>query len=1129
MEKEIRTLAIETSTISGIQVGEEVYSLEDTVAREKLKEHDSQFEKIDNSYLKFDVKVNNLKIKLISVNSYIDISFGQGKQKRYNVKENNLFEIDYNYYGVLTNRTVEILNCDDIVYLDISGQSVQNIYCKNLKKLNKILIYDNNISDCEFLNCQELQYIHMFNNPICTSTSKLEILFKNLCDRNNRAFGSILLFPWSGYDINNAIRQELEKITIPKDWYFGSAIMYDETERKKIPVHMYTTGVLDIWESAEYGSGINIGVYDRAINSTSVEWDETSFNYKKCGGYVNDTLKTWVDSVPEEATTLDFTDAKNTIIADTTESHGYKTLSTLISSGNAIYGITPKSKINYIFYNFNGSTLNNTNNVDETMKIFDKLLTDSDLVYTCVSYVTANDTTGTYYKNKLDTIIENKDKNVFVASGNVGDGDLNTDEEKYGQTYSEKSLVIGGLSASNKSICWRSSENDSVDFSVGSYNLSVVASQTTYINTSGTSFNTPIATGITVLLMLLYEKKYGVKANRTQVLDMLSKRCLPLFDYNIREVGKGALSIMDYNNLYENEITTTSFNVSMPSEIIQYEKFKPIITVEPNNATYIDYKLYCKDNRYAFAKADGYIYPLKAGTFSVRVYLKNSTLYKDISITVKENTDRKYIIKCKDNLIAEYRYNNLIAGGTNWESDIPTNIKFDIDNTVVTIKDNKISCPTTATSTKYGLVLSNMSLEDFTINIKGTYNNFSVVPTDAQYILGFNEGNKGYHIGISLANNINANGETVKYNASSLAFLTSDNYDTNASMSIKSNTSGDIINNPQYADVFYNADEAVLTIKYNHIEKLCELYINGVLIGNAVYDTDNSTITQMYLFYKLIKTDLTDIQIFDKCLSNKEIIDCCRYLLSKTFFNKTIMTSSNSVEEETKVINALSYSSLYSSTISLTKDKYQTINKIKNMSEIVLPELSGWEEINLIIEPTVNVELYMPTNCKIKNLDVFNKNSKYLIKFILEDGVVCGEIKQYEEVNFIDNFKLILAYNKSDNYGIFFLGKIMTNNKDSITEVGALLYPTSMLGTDELTIDTTNVSKTVITAFADETDYSYTMVCSMTMTSTRLDTELSCRFYYKTTIDGEEKVVYSNTESTTVNKLKAEDDLLIVF
>lgn len=839
----------------------------------------------ETSSLEFDVKNNSLKIKLISMNDKVKINFGQGATETFDVQPNVISEIEHKYFGTLINHTVKILSSNDISYLDISGQSIQNLYCKNLLNLNKVLIYNNNISTCDFTGCENLQYLHMFDNPIVENSTNLLNTINSLPDRNNRAFGSILLFAFTGFNQQEniaSLRRSIEQQLISKDWYVGSAIMYNETERVKVPKHIMTSGIIDIWESAEYGSGLNIGVYDRAINNISVEWDNSIFNYRKCGGDVDDTLKSWVNSsdIPSGATSIDLVDAKDTVHTTTTESHGYKTLSTIFAQGKGIYGIAPNARVNYVFYN-NTSSRNTESNIDKDMIAIKKIMTDSDISYCCVNYTSTVEDMMKYYAQKIDNIIDQTNKPIFMASGNTGDGDLITDEVKYGQSYSEKTIVIGGLSSSNRSICWKASQNDSIDYCVGSYTLPLLNNQTTYKITNGTSFTAPIAAGIAGLLMNLYEKKNGSKPNREELLKILDTRCLPLFDYTSHEVGKGSINVMAYNNLYENEIKPTSINVTVPSTVTQFEKFKPTITVSPENASYLDYKIYCESSKYAIAKVGEYLYPMKSGTFTIRFILKNSGIYKDVDITVSENTNKKYILDRHTafNLIGEFRSEDITSSSTEWKNRIVNNLDLIIDTSVMTFGTNKLSCPAQSIKTK-GIKFTNLNVKDFTLNIRGSFDHFEEVLTSAKYLFEFKQDEEAYGIGLQVSKN---NTPVVNYNFATIAFINLSNFDSMSGA--KFNISGNIINNIDYTDVLYNGNNAVMTIKYKHDEKMLSLYMNGILIANTIYDNTDSAITDMDLLYRMNNCDVYDIQLFNSYLSNKQVIDSCLYLLSNSSLN----------------------------------------------------------------------------------------------------------------------------------------------------------------------------------------------------------------------------------------------------
>jgi len=92
--------------------------------------------------------------------------------------------------------TIFINNAENITELDLHDTGVTELHFNRQNGINKLLIYNNDISELNVAECRNLQYLHMFNNPICSDIDKMRDIIKQLPDRNNKAFGSIILYDW---------------------------------------------------------------------------------------------------------------------------------------------------------------------------------------------------------------------------------------------------------------------------------------------------------------------------------------------------------------------------------------------------------------------------------------------------------------------------------------------------------------------------------------------------------------------------------------------------------------------------------------------------------------------------------------------------------------------------------------------------------------------------------------------------------------------------------------------------------------------------------------------------------------------------------------------------------------------
>lgn len=255
-------------------------------------------------------------------------------------------------------------NADSIAELDLHGNHITEFYVNRELPLRKLVIYDNELHQLDCSRLTNLQFLHMFDNPMCDNEKSMKNTISSLPNRTDAATGSVIFYPWFGletlieettvvdengdsytkyvkypyepgekgnfshpvnphyrwlydedgnyifdeglYAVVNRVRDEnnnvisesidyyleckkqnpgdekspliltrndtiknfrslriddLEPLSLPKNWVFGSAIMY-HSDWEKCPWDFRQNHVADMWETAEKGFGLTLGTMD---------------------------------------------------------------------------------------------------------------------------------------------------------------------------------------------------------------------------------------------------------------------------------------------------------------------------------------------------------------------------------------------------------------------------------------------------------------------------------------------------------------------------------------------------------------------------------------------------------------------------------------------------------------------------------------------------------------------------------------------------------------------------------------------------------------------------------------------------------------------------------------------------
>lgn len=182
-----------------------------------------------------------------------------------------------------TNITIEFKNkkireyfihgVNNITELDISNNEIYECVFDADNTINKLVIYNNNI---EKLNCnsfKELQFLHMFNNPICGDLVEMKKVIKSLPDRNEKPFGSIIMYDWVNLGICGHFDSQNTRFCYDKELRYPikkySNEIYRDVESIDEPWYQYKDGKFK--KLSEYNGLIEIR---RQLEGLNVETRE---------------------------------------------------------------------------------------------------------------------------------------------------------------------------------------------------------------------------------------------------------------------------------------------------------------------------------------------------------------------------------------------------------------------------------------------------------------------------------------------------------------------------------------------------------------------------------------------------------------------------------------------------------------------------------------------------------------------------------------------------------------------------------------------------------------------------------------------------------------------------------------
>ena len=430
--------------------------------------------------------------------------------------------------------------------LDLNTQGIKSITINNATTLNKLIAYGNNLVELRVNGSENLQYIHIHNNPICSDKNALILLANDLVDRNGKAFGSIIIGDTTDDDNNTAIqtlRREIEIYFIGKDWYFGSTLLYTDSSLR---YYIKNSGVVDIWESAEYGEGTTVAIADIGFSKLNCVDSSTRWKYP-----LNASSQAGTDSNPLPLPT-------NTLGYLNTATLNHGNLAQTCVGGSLTSttgkGIAPKcsiipiklgdAKAGYFYSN-------------ELVKMMTHVLNHQDeidtlVMSTSVSWFNERLANNNFYKLKELSKKFMYDTEITFCAADKNSTNANSDFSKEVYTAEFPMFLEGaiccGAAQSNNAILSSTCPNSALQWVFYGQDITYEISTHGTTKASGCSPANFLLGGCVALMTNLLTKKFGRKPTREEKEKYLLERTIPYSNLVMKQAGNGLFNFMAYND-----------------------------------------------------------------------------------------------------------------------------------------------------------------------------------------------------------------------------------------------------------------------------------------------------------------------------------------------------------------------------------------------------------------------------------------------------------------------------------------------------------------------------------------------------------------------------------------------------
>ena len=430
--------------------------------------------------------------------------------------------------------------------LDLNTQGIKSITINNATTLNKLIAYGNNLVELRVNGSENLQYIHIHNNPICSDKNALILLANDLVDRNGKAFGSIIIGDTTDDANNTAIqtlRREIELYFIGKDWYFGSTLLYTDTTLK---YWIKKSGVVDIWESAEYGEGTTVAIADIGFSKLNCVDSSTRWKYP-----LNASSQSGTDSNPLPLPTNPLG-----YLNTATLNHGNLAQTCVggsLTSTTGV-GIAPKCSIVPIKI---GDTKAGYFYSNELVKMMTHVLNHQDeidtlVMSTSVSWFNERLANNNFYKLKELSKKFMYDTEITFCAADKNSTNANSDFSKEVYTAEFPMFLEGaiccGAAQSNNAILSSTCPNSALQWVFYGQDITYETSTHGTDKASGCSPANFLLGGCVALMTNLLTKKFGRKPTREEKEKYLLERTIPYSNLVMKQAGNGLFNFMAYND-----------------------------------------------------------------------------------------------------------------------------------------------------------------------------------------------------------------------------------------------------------------------------------------------------------------------------------------------------------------------------------------------------------------------------------------------------------------------------------------------------------------------------------------------------------------------------------------------------
>jgi len=477
----------------------------------------------------------------------------------------------------LENGVYEIENASISKVADITGEfentnaSITGMIVKGSQLTKFVNKTETQLNDLIFVDCDNLQRVHLLNCPLSSNKNSLLRMCKHLKDRNGGAWGSVVLD-------NQDVRKEIELEFIKKDWYFGSPLIYDEKAYKHLDGNIWYHEVQDVWESAEYGEGLRVAIADSGFADISRRDEFPDIDYDKLVATynINNDISKQNDMTPMK-------EWKN--------NHGFQVSHILLGTGKeCTYGAVPKAE--FVWIKIGGVDSSSNNEFSKVCELALKencmfvnrsygggtvYLSDHEEYIPSMSAFGKYITAGGVFVNSsgnesMDCETEYGAPAIrmpYFANGIIGAGGVtdrhdiwsneyydprgNGSEYYYGYSKNEDDMVYYSVSTGARGLCFLGYS------SIFTRNGMPDSEHWSYDEFSGTSCSAPTVTGCLMIGSNLYKKKYGKTPNVFELIDFLKHRTdCPDSNLTPTQEGYGAIRFLHYreeiNNVEELEV-----------------------------------------------------------------------------------------------------------------------------------------------------------------------------------------------------------------------------------------------------------------------------------------------------------------------------------------------------------------------------------------------------------------------------------------------------------------------------------------------------------------------------------------------------------------------------------------------